>query len=87
MVAGHRTVQGTGEPIHVDPYIGRLSSQVKERREAMSARPILGIIHLSAKNAQEYLGAQKNTMEDLSINYKLTLPVWSPTGHIIFTQM
>jgi hypothetical protein len=31
--------------------VGRLSSQVKPRREAMSPRTVLCIIHLSAQNA------------------------------------
>jgi hypothetical protein len=51
--AGHRMVQGAGKPVHIDPHMGRFSSQVKPHREAMSLRTVPGIVHLSAKNAWE----------------------------------
>jgi hypothetical protein len=53
MAISHRMVQGAGKPIHINPHVGRLSSQVKQRREATSPRTIPGIIHLNVKNARE----------------------------------
>jgi hypothetical protein len=51
--AGRMMVQGVGYPVHIDPHLGRLSSQVKPRCETTSPRTIPGIIHLSIKNAEE----------------------------------
>jgi hypothetical protein len=58
--------------------VGRLRSQVKQRREAASPRTITDIVHLSAKkarNQEEDPGAQNNAMEALSIHYEPTFSV------------
>jgi hypothetical protein len=40
-------------PIHIDPYMGRLSHHVKPLCEATSTRIILGNIYLNSKSAWE----------------------------------
>jgi hypothetical protein len=64
--------QGAGEPIHIDPHVGRLSSQVKLTSCSNIFKNLLGC---HPPHHQERPGAKKNAREALSNLYELTFSI------------
>jgi hypothetical protein len=74
-IAGHRTVQGAAQSIHINSHMGRFSSQVKSmpRSNVSKGRP-----GHRPPQCLERLGIKKDTWEALSNRLRIDLLMLGP---------